>query len=39
MIEAPLIPSVVPKISLGQQIAKGAIFMVALRVAFRILGC
>ncbi len=38
MIEAPLIPSVVPKISLGQQIAKGAIFMVALRVAFRILG-
>ncbi|HXP12200.1 MAG TPA: oligosaccharide flippase family protein, partial [Stellaceae bacterium] len=38
MIETPLIPSVVPKISLGQQIAKGAIFMVALRVAFRFLG-
>jgi O-antigen/teichoic acid export membrane protein len=38
MIEAPLIPSVVTKISLGQQIAKGAIFMVALRVAFRFLG-
>ncbi len=38
MIEAPLIPGVVPKISLGHQIAKGAIFMVALRIAIRILG-
>lgn len=38
MTDAPLIAVVVPKISLGQQIAKGAIFMVALRIAFRLMG-
>src|SRR5665213_3831190 len=38
MTDAPLIAVVVPKISLGQQIAKSAIFMVALRIAFRLMG-